>query len=220
MISGQARDRCRPERTIATNVIATVRSLRPSDLIDAVALDLQIFGGWWSLQSYQQELQRANSSLLGLWLQADVGNRDTVIGPTSVSLPLIGISCLWRVLDEAHITILGIHPQYQGRGLGQALLVSLLQTAHHHQSARATLEVRAANAAAVALYTKLGFQTAGRRPQYYDNGDDALILWQGRLQSSIFLRSLQHWQFITEERLASWNCAFSLQSCWINLSLQ
>lgn len=210
MSSVQAKD----QRTIAINVIATVRSLQTSDLADAVALDLQIFGGWWSLQSYQTELQRSSSSLLGLWLQADVDKSDTVIGPTSVSLPLIGISCLWRVLDEAHITILGVHPQYQGRGLGQALLVSLLQTAHHHQSARATLEVRASNTAAVALYKKLGFQTAGRRPQYYDNGDDALILWQGRLQSSAFLRSLQQWQLITEERLAAWNCTFNSQSGW------
>ncbi len=196
-------------------MIATVRSLETQDLADAVALDLQIFGGWWSLPSYQTEFQRSSSSLLGLWLQTNVDKSGTVVGPTTVSLPrLIGISCLWRVLDEAHITILGIYPQYQGRGLGQALLVSLLQTAHHHQSARATLEVRASNAAAVALYTKLGFQTAGRRPQYYDNGDDALILWQGSLQSSSFLRSLQQWQLDTEERLAVWDCTFKPQLGW------
>lgn len=185
-------------------MIATVRSLKTSDLADAVTLDLQIFGGWWSLQSYQEELQRSSSSLLGLWLQVDRDNTDTVMGLPSVSSPqLVGIGCLWRVLDEAHITILGVHPQYQGRVLGQALLVSLLQTAHYHQSARATLEVRAANTVAVALYTKFGFQTAGQRPQYYDNGDNALILWRGQLQSSQFLRSLHQWQQETKERLAA-----------------
>lgn len=187
-------------------MIATVRSLETSDLADAVALDLQIFGGWWGLQGYQEELQRSSSSLLGLWLQVDRNNTDTVMGlpSPSVSSPqLVGISCLWRVLDEAHITILGVHPQYQGRGLGQALLLALLQMAQSHQSARASLEVSAANTAAIALYTKFGFQAAGQRPNYYADGDDALILWRGQLQSSQFLRSLHQWQQETEERLAA-----------------
>jgi ribosomal-protein-alanine N-acetyltransferase len=42
---------------------------------------------------------------------------------------------------------------------------------------RATLEVADSNGAALALYGRLGFQRAGRRPAYYRNGEDALILW-------------------------------------------
>ena len=187
-------------------MIAEVSPLVSQDLADAVALDLQIFGGWWSLQGYQRELQRFSSALFGLRLQSERSSTDPQNLSVSASPSLIGIGCLWRVLDEAHITMLGIHPQYQGKGLGQTLLLSLLKAAQQHQSARATLEVSDVNSKAVALYTKFGFQTAGRRPQYYDNGDDALILWRGQLQSSQFLRSLHQWQQETEERLAAWGC--------------
>ena len=42
---------------------------------------------------------------------------------------VIGIACFWEILEEAHITILAIHPNFQGQGLGQSLLEHLLQEA-------------------------------------------------------------------------------------------
>ena len=97
-------------------MIAEVSPLVSQDLADAVALDLQIFGGWWSLQGYQRELQRFSSALFGLRLQSERSSTDPQNLSVSASPSLIGIGCLWRVLDEAHITMLGIHPQYQGKG--------------------------------------------------------------------------------------------------------
>ncbi|NJM66870.1 MAG: GNAT family N-acetyltransferase [Acaryochloris sp. RU_4_1] len=193
-------------------MIAEIKPLEFPDLSTAVDLDVLLFGGWWSLQSYQQEWERPSSSLIGLHMQpADLGGSDA--SPTDaqseslvVSPRLIGTGCLWRIEDEAHITLLGVHPHYQGRGLGQALLLALLQTAQFHEAARASLEVNAANTPAIALYTKFGFQIAGRRPHYYGKGEDALILWQGDLQTPLFLRSLQQCQVDTEQRLASWGC--------------
>jgi ribosomal-protein-alanine N-acetyltransferase len=197
---------------IRNNVITAIKPLEFSGLPAAVDLDVLLFGGWWSLQSYQQEWERPNSSLIGLHLQParlrepDVSRGDTQPDPLAVPPQLIGTGCLWRIEDEAHITLLGVHPHYQGRGLGQALLLALLQTAQFHQAARASLEVSVANSPAIALYTKLGFQIAGRRPHYYGQGEDALILWQGDLQTPLFLRSLQEWQLDTQQRLAHWGC--------------
>ncbi len=185
---------------------AEVSLLLAQDLAEAVALDLQIFGGWWSWQSYQQELQRSSSSLLGLRLLSKSSNWETRPGLRQGSSLLVGLSCLWRVLDEAHITMLGIHPQYQRQGLGQALLLALLTVAHQHQSTRATLEVQETNQPAVSLYQKFGFKTAGRRSHYYGEGEDALILWQGNLQTLQFQQSLAVWQRETEHRLAMWGC--------------
>ncbi|KAI9131620.1 GNAT family N-acetyltransferase [Acaryochloris sp. CCMEE 5410] len=187
-------------------MLVEVSPLQAQDLADAVALDLQIFGGWWSLQGYQQELDRLSSTLLGLRVRRERSASTVPHDETSSSPPLVGIGCLWRVEDEAHITMLGIHPQYQSRGLGQALLTSLLALARLEQANRATLEVNVANSAAVKLYQKLGFKTAGRRPHYYDNGEDALILWQGSLQAPQFQQSLEEWQRDTEHRLARWGC--------------
>jgi len=194
-------------------MLAEVSPLDHRDLADAVVLDLQIFNGWWSLQGYQQELDRGSSTLLGLRLRSENSNSAINNNQTVTPYPLIGISCLWRVLDEAHITMLGIHPQYQGQGLGQALLLSLMTLARLEQANRATLEVRIANHRAVALYQKFGFKTAGRRPHYYEDGEDALILWQSHLQTPQFQLSLEAWQRHTEHRLATWGC-HGLEMIW------
>jgi ribosomal-protein-alanine N-acetyltransferase len=55
--------------------------------------------------------------------------------------------------------------------------------------------VRASNQIALSLYQKFGFQEAGRRRRYYqDNGEDALILWRGGLQSPEFEQELNQWK--------------------------
>jgi ribosomal-protein-alanine N-acetyltransferase len=120
------------------------------DLNAVLELDMACFGGLWTLEAYQRELDSPNSVLLGLF------------APFS-PLELLAMGCYWSILEEAHITILAVQPQYQGQGLGQAMLYSLLKTAHDRGLERATLEVRVSNQAAISLYQKFGFKTAGRR---------------------------------------------------------
>ncbi|MDB9511336.1 ribosomal protein S18-alanine N-acetyltransferase, partial [Kamptonema animale CS-326] len=122
----------------------------------------------------------------------------------SLSSPsLIGIGCLWSILEEAHITILAIHPDYQGQGFGQALLYALLKSAHQQKLEWATLEVRSSNLVAISLYQKFGFQEAGRRRGYYqDSGEDALILWRGSLQKPEFKQDLARWEHEIRDRVS------------------
>jgi len=104
------------------------------------------------------------------------------------------MGCFWSILEEAHITILAVHPLYHGQGLGKAILYSLLRTATDIGLERATLEVRDSNYVAISLYQKFGFKTAGRRRGYYkDNNEDALILWLSELQQPHFLKNLDQW---------------------------
>jgi len=57
------------------------------------------------------------------------------------------------------------------------LLIAALRSAKAEGATRAFLEVRAGNAAALALYNKYGFEVAGARPRYYkDNNDDAILM--------------------------------------------
>ncbi|MBP5975132.1 ribosomal protein S18-alanine N-acetyltransferase [Brasilonema sp. CT11] len=127
--------------------------------------------------------------------------------PPASSVRLLGISCFWSILDEAHITILAIHPQYHRQGFGQALLYSVLKSAWKRGLERATLEVRASNSAAISLYQKFGFKIAGRRRRYYKDDEDALILWLGNLQQPQFQKTLHDWNTIINARLtkASWS---------------
>jgi ribosomal-protein-alanine N-acetyltransferase len=110
-------------------------------------------------------------------------------GETAPTPPnaLIGLGCYWSILEEAHITILAVHPDYRCQGLGQLLLYALLRDAKGRNLEWATLEVKPSNQAALSLYQKFGFTEAGRRRRYYkDTGEDALILWRGGLQKQDF----------------------------------
>lgn len=126
--------------------------------------------------------------------------KEDLTSPSSQSL--IGIGCLWSILEEAHITILAIHPDYQGQGFGQALLYALLKSAYQRKLEWATLEVRSSNLTAISLYQKFGFQEAGRRRGYYqESGEDALILWRGGLQKPEFEQDLDRWEREIRDRL-------------------
>jgi ribosomal-protein-alanine N-acetyltransferase len=91
---------------------------------------------------------------------------------------LVAYMGFWKAVDEAHITNLGVHPKYQRRGLGEAMVRQGLELARSLGCVRATLEVRQSNAAAIKLYEKLGFTSVALRPGYYpDTKEDAVIMW-------------------------------------------
>ncbi|MCC5900040.1 GNAT family N-acetyltransferase [Sodalinema gerasimenkoae] len=154
-------------------------------------LDQLCFGGLWTQEGYQRELDSPNSILLGIQDQ-------------DLPEPLLALGCLWAILDEAHLTILAVHPDYRRRGLGQLMLWGLLHAARQRQLSRATLEVNANNLAARSLYEQFGFREAGRRRRYYGNGDDALILWLSGLQNGNFLQKLEEWDQQIQHRIATW----------------
>lgn len=159
----------------------------PESLIDeAITLDRQSLGGFWSRQSYQQELHRPTSDLLGLCPPSSL---------TAQYPPLLAVGCAWAILDEAHIILMAVHPQYRRQGFGYGILLKLLDLARSRGMKYATLEVRASNTAAIALYTKLGFTAVGTRRNYYsDNGEDAVVMWRSGLQSSEFGAQMGgHW---------------------------
>ena len=171
-----------------------IKPLTQERLSAILELDQLCFGGLWTLEGYQRELDSPNSDFLGLFVP---------VGSDS----LVGIGCLWAILEEAHITILAVHPYYRHQGLGQALLIALLVAANERGLERATLEVRASNWAALSLYQKFGFKTAGRRRRYYqDTGEDALVLWLGGLQELEFAQKLANWeqQLHVRLNLAGW----------------
>lgn len=156
--------------------------LEPEQVAAAVALDQQCLGGLWNADGYLREIDSSNSVLLAL-------TTDLAGEPS-----LIGLGCVWMILDEAHITTLAVHPALRGRGLGQLLLTALMQAAWQRQMHWATLEVRASNAGAIALYRKFGFTDVGLRPRYYQNPEeDALILWRKGLQEPAFADTLREW---------------------------
>ncbi|MEH2424661.1 MAG: ribosomal protein S18-alanine N-acetyltransferase [Nostoc sp.] len=176
-----------------------IKLLKKEHLSALLELDQACFGGLWTMEAYGRELDSPNSDLLGLFSSVS-------------SSRLLGMGCFWSILEEAHITILAVHPQYHRQGMGAALLYSLIKTACDRKMERATLEVRASNLGAISLYQKFGFKTAGRRRRYYqDNDEDALILWLPDLQHPKFQATLDQWYSMISDRLdkSSWHLRFN-----------
>src|SRR5205085_10430405 len=90
----------------------------------------------------------------------------------------------WSVMDEAHITTIGVHPDHRRHGIGERLFATLLEEAAERGVRRASLEVRESNRAAQSLYAKYGFVPIARRRRYYsDTGEDAIVMWVEDLQA-------------------------------------
>lgn len=180
--------------------------LTQQDLDAVVALDQLCFGGLWTKSGYERELESPCSQMLVLEAhlasqgsefphQSSVALTSNQSANLPTALPpetsIVGLGCLWSILEEAHITILAVHPDYRHQGFGQLLLYALLRDAKRRRLEWATLEVKPSNQAALSLYHKFGFKEAGRRRRYYkDTGEDALILWRSGLQTKEFEETL------------------------------
>lgn len=115
----------------------------------------------WSERSIASELENQ----LAFWLVAM--EDDHVAG-------YIGSQ---TVIDETDMMNVAVHPDFRRRGIAEMLVNTLVKHLKDMGSRCLTLEVRTSNAAAIALYEKLGFQEIGRRKNYYRNPkEDALIL--------------------------------------------
>ncbi len=118
-------------------------------------------------------------------------------------LPVVGYGGMWLMVDEAHISTLASHPDWRGQGVGELLLLAMIDRAMEIGAEVVTLEVRVTNSVAQALYRKYGFQVAGRRKGYYsDNGEDALIMTTPRITTAAFNRRLQELRAVLFQRLA------------------
>ena len=147
------------------------------DDVDAVqAIERASFTTPWPPHAYRSELE---SNRLATYLVVRAGDRVVAYGG------------MWLMVDEAHITTFAVHPAWRRKGVGQRLLVALLDVAVRRHAREATLEVRLSNLAARRLYEKYGFRPVGLRPHYYsDDGEDALIMTTEALDGPRFAERL------------------------------
>ena len=125
------------------------------------ALEKLCFSAPWSEDSVAGELDNP----LSVWLVCV--DRGKVLG-------YVGSQ---TVLDETDMMNIAVLPEARRAGIGERLILSLIEMLKDRGSRSLTLEVRASNTPAISLYEKLGFLQVGRRPNYYRSPrEDALIL--------------------------------------------
>ena len=132
-----------------------------SHIAEIAALEKICFSDPWSEASISSELRNP----LSLWLVALDDDR------------VVGYVGSQSVLDGADMMNIAIDPAYRRRGVAQELVERLEMALKEKGVICLALEVRASNAAAIALYEKLSFSVIGRRPNYYRHPkEDALIM--------------------------------------------
>ena len=136
--------------------------MKESHVAAVAELEKLCFGtAAWSEKSIASEL----TNELSLWLVAVEDGR------------LAGYVGSQTVIDETDMMNVAVHPDFRRRGIGEMMILELVEALKEKESRCLTLEVRASNEPAIGLYEKLGFQQAGRRKNYYRNPrEDALIL--------------------------------------------
>ena len=147
--------------------MAHIRRMQVADLPRVVEIERACFGERWTLASFQNELSNSASTYFVV-LEDD---------------QIVGYAGYWLILEEAHITTIGVDPAYQRRGLGELMMLDLVEHAAQHGARWVTLEVRLSNVGAQKMYEKFGFTSLGRRKGYYqDNNEDALIMWTENIE--------------------------------------
>ncbi len=141
----------------------------------------------WAAPERAKELSELHAKLfVPAWDQASI--KGMLEHPASTSLIAVagepktvkGFIIGQLAADEAEILSIGVAPDWQRAGLGKTLVEGLVRAAKRGEATRLFLEVAEDNAAALALYSKLGFTEAGRRKAYYQRAggpaSDALRL--------------------------------------------
>jgi [ribosomal protein S18]-alanine N-acetyltransferase len=150
-------------------VAIKIEPMTVDDIPAVHAIERASFAVPWPDDAYRNELV---TNRLASYVVARAGDE------------VVGFAGLWVMVDEAHITTFAVVPRWRRRGVGQHLLLRLLELSNDRRAREATLEVRLSNMPARRLYEKYGFRPVGIRPRYYsDNGEDALIMTTDALAS-------------------------------------
>ncbi|MEW6282737.1 MAG: ribosomal protein S18-alanine N-acetyltransferase [Candidatus Eremiobacterota bacterium] len=157
------------------NAVLVVEPMREEDVAHVRRIEGDSFSSTWPEDAFLNEL-RSNRSAHYLVARRNGG--------------VLGYAGVWLVLDEAHITAIAVDPSRRGEGLGKRLLYHLLLCCRELGARWATLEVRSDNEVALKMYRRFGFARIGVRKQYYEGGQDAVVMWAGNLQSQSYRRRL------------------------------
>ncbi len=186
-----------------------IRPMKYEDIPRVAQIDREAFPGEWlfrSQSSYKRDLDNPSVRYMVACMKKDVSEswgQEARKRPwfkrlfsygryRNTSENVIGFTGFWLIMREAHIIAIGVRDSYRRLGIGEALLISTIDLATILNANVVTLEVRASNEIAQALYKKYGFQVVGRRARYYSSdGEDAIIMSTDSITSILFQASFQ-----------------------------
>jgi ribosomal-protein-alanine N-acetyltransferase len=163
-----------------------LRPMRLSDIPAIMEIEAKAFPVPWKASAYHYEISQNRLAHYQVLL----------LNAGDLGAKLVGYAGFWMLAGEAHVSTIAVDPKRRRRGLGELLFLSLLRQAYTLHAQLVTLEVRASNKAAQALYTKYNFKEVGERRRYYQGKEDALIMTVEPLD-----RAYRHFLRVREEAL-------------------
>lgn len=205
-----------------------IRPMRKEDIPQVNDIDREAFPGWWPSTNYEHELGNRLAYFI-VACETDPGNAPPSGMPQN-SAPeengfsrlvsrlkgflnhgeeagpadkIVGFAGFWVMAGEAHVMTIAVREARRRQGIGELLMLSLINLATSLRADAVTLEVRVTNYGAQNLYNKLGFSQAGIRHGYYtDNREDACVMSTDNIQSVPFQSHLKKLEKLHARR---WN---------------
>lgn len=144
------------------SAVVVLREMLESDIDLITELDRLLFGvDCWPRHMFVDELSQPETRR---YVVAEQGGA------------VVGYAGLMCVVPIADIQTIGVLPEYEGHGIGRAMLTELIAESRRRGAEDVMLEVSAANPRAQDLYRRYGFEQIHVRPRYYRDGSDALIM--------------------------------------------
>ncbi|MEW6412530.1 MAG: ribosomal protein S18-alanine N-acetyltransferase [Candidatus Zixiibacteriota bacterium] len=138
-----------------------IRDMVLADIPRVMELERAIFPDPWSVAAFKQQVTEKDWGGL-------VAESDGMV---------IGYACYYMVAGEAHLTNIGVEPNYRRKSVAKQLLDNILQFVADNECEYIFLEVRPSNSGAITFYEKFGFDVLYRRPNYYRKPvEDALVM--------------------------------------------
>ena len=144
--------------------VLTVEPMRRRHLAAVMPIESVSYPRPWPIGVFQSEIEMMRR-----------GERYYVVAMEGGTV--VGYGGAMFVLDDAHVTNIAVVAKRRRSGVATRVLAELAWEAVTHGCQALTLEVRASNTAAQALYHQFGFVPAGVRQKYYENSDDAIVMW-------------------------------------------
>ena len=142
-----------------------IRRMQQQDVVQAGALEAQIFSLPWSEQAFSDALKLTHT----VFLVAEEGGR------------VAGYIGMYLSLEEGEITNVAVAPEFRRRGIADALLTEIKREAAECGVTSLVLEVRVSNQNAIRLYEKHGFVSCGVRKGFYEQPkEDAFLMILGQ----------------------------------------
>ena len=143
----------------------TFRKMTMDDVETVATIEFESFSLPWTLEDFWYETIRKDSISIVAELDGQI----------------VAYACVWISFDEADVANIAVDEKFRGLGIGTKLFAEIIRQVKLRGVNAITLEVRVSNTAAIKLYENFGLRSVGKRKGYYEDGEDALIMWNTKL---------------------------------------